>query len=601
MSRIQNKSSSAPLVTKNKTIFFTIVSRSYLSFAFVLAQNLNRHHPEAEVCIWLMDEGQYPPPNCNARFRNVSETYESDELASLRIYYSVLEFATSIKPRLMQMHLDEGAQNVIYLDPDIAVFQPMEQVFDLLNGGASAVFTPHITQPLPADGRMPNDWDILTSGTYNLGFLAVSACPEVDAFLAWWEKWLKTHCFADKAKGVFTDQKWAELGPSLLKAAKILHDPGYNVAYWNLHYRKLAQAKDEWTVNGHKLCFFHFSGFNPKTPAVLSKHQDRFEKLPEPVARLFEWYATTLREAGYETILKLPPPDARFSNGAKVDVGVRAQFQDLTLRGRQFVAPLDANGAFYQWLLRPVNGASHDGSPVITNYLKGIHDVFSDLQRAFPDVMGHHKQPFLDWVRTTGFAERELSKPLVFHKLAPVYKKPFVPQPEPNGRVVSYYGYLGSRLGIGEAARGNIVGLRSQGLEVQAMDLSHFSPSETGEWNGEPASAYEAFSNSKVNIIHVNADQLPVVREMTGLPSPHGYYNIGVWAWETLKFPEIWFDRFALLDEIWVGGSIMAKAIAEVSPIPVVHMPHVVKVPRVQPDRKRFGIAAEETVFPVHV
>jgi glycosyltransferase involved in cell wall biosynthesis len=52
-----------------------------------------------------------------------------------------------------------------------------------------------------------------------------------------------------------------------------------------------------------------------------------------------------------------------------------------------------------------------------------------------------------------------------------------------------------------------------------------------------------------------------------------------------------------LLDEIWVGGSFMGKAIAEVSPVPVIHMPHIVNVPPTQPDRQRFGIPKGEYVF----
>ncbi len=601
MSRIQNKSCPDAHASGNQTTFFTIVSRSYLSFAAVLVESLNRHHPEAKVCVWLLDDGEYPALNCNACFRNVHEVFKPDELASLRIYYDVLELATSIKPRLMKTLLDEGADKVIYMDPDIMVFQPLKEVFDLLDGGASAVFTPHITQPLPQDGQKPNDWEILTSGTYNLGFLAVTACPEVQNFLSWWDQWLKTHCFSDKSKGVFTDQKWAEFGPSLLKDARVLHDPAYNVAYWNLHYRQLAHSEAGWTVNGHDLCFFHFSGFNPKVPGILSKHQTRFSVLPKPLAELLKWYAGKVRAADYEAVQKLHLLEAHFSNGVKVDIGVRSQFQKLTLGGKSFVTPLSAQGAFYQWLLRPAGNALNGGSPVITNYHKGIYDMLAHVRQVFPEVMGQHKIAFLNWVKTSGLMDLNLSKALVFHGLeaTPVLSAEPAPshQSAPKMRCVNYFGYLGSRLGIGEAARGNINGLLAHDLKVNAIDVSHMSSSEIGEWDSQPAEMENALSDSKINIIHVNPDQLLIWRESAGTPSLNEYYNIGVWAWETLKFPDEWCDRFALLDEIWVGGSFMAKAITEASPVPVVHMPHIVNVPRVTADRKRFGIAADETVF----
>ncbi|MEJ0088727.1 MAG: glycosyltransferase [Limisphaerales bacterium] len=563
----------------------------------MLVESLNRHHPEAKVCVWLLDDGEYPPLNCNARFRNVREVLQPDELESLRLYYNVLELATSLKPRLMKAHLGEGADRAVYMDPDIAVFRPLQRVFDLLNGGTSAVFTPHFTQPLPQDGHKPNDLEILTSGTYNLGFLAVAACAEVQNFLSWWDHWLKTYCFSDKSKGVFTDQKWAEFGPSLLKDGRVLHDTAYNVAYWNLHYRELVHSEAGWTVNGQDLCFFHFSGFNPKTPDILSKHQTRFSVLPEAVARLLKWYAGKVLASGHEALEKIPLPNVQFSNGIKVDIGVRAQFQKLILCGKKFVAPLDAKGAFYQWLLRPADVATNGGSPVITNYLKGVYDVVSRERQIFPDVMGRHKHFFLKWIRTSGWAEMGLSKTLVFHEPNSATKLLNGHQTEPDSRGVNYFGYLGSRLGIGEAARGNIDALHVRGLDVQAINVSHMSSSEMGEWDLQPAELENVLPDSNINIIHINPDQLHIFRESKGMPSLGGYYNIGVWAWETLKFPEEWFDRFALLDEIWVGGSIMAKAISAVSPVPVVHVPHVVKVPQMQPDRKRFGIAADETVF----
>ena len=52
-------------------------------------------------------------------------------------------------------------------------------------------------------------------------------------------------------------------------------------------------------------------------------------------------------------------------------------------------------------------------------------------------------------------------------------------------------------------------------------------------------------------------------------------YNIGAWAWELPRFPDRWYDRFAYYDEIWVGSSFIASAIAPISPIPVIRIPPV--------------------------
>ncbi len=579
-----------------RTVFFTIVARNYLPFAAVLARSLSRHHPDAEVCVWLLDEGDYPDMACRARYRNVREAFAPDDLAGLRIYYDVLELATAVKPRLIEMHLAEGADRVIYMDPDIAVFRPMDEVFEQLAQGASVVLTPHLTQPLPRDGRKPDDLEILTSGTYNLGFLAVAACSEVRPFLSWWKQWLRTHCLANKAQGVFTDQKWVEFAPSLLRQVHVLADPSYNVAYWNLHYRTLARSGSGWSVNGRPLCFYHFSGIDPERPNVLSKHQDRFDLENYPALQeLFASYASEVLGADYREIRRQYPfCGPRFSNGVAVDVVVRHLYRQLLMQNQAFDEPLDANRPFYRWLLRSLNLG--DGE-AITNYLRGLYDLRPDVGRAFPDLLGAHRAAFLSWATRAGIAEMRLSPELVAgrrERARPAAgTTASVPSP---ARLVNYIGYVGARLGLGEAARGNIRALEAHGISVHTHDVSGLTQSAVGEWTEEPADR-PGHAVAEVNIIHANADTVPEIVKNIGVRHLLRGYNIGIWAWETLDFPKEWLDRFAFLDEIWVGGSFMSKSIAEVSPVPVVHIPHVVEVPDVQPDRPRFGIRNDETVF----
>ena len=57
--------------------------------------------------------------------------------------------------------------------------------------------------------------------------------------------------------------------------------------------------------------------------------------------------------------------------------------------------------------------------------------------------------------------------------------------------------------------------------------------------------------------------------------SSPAHYNIGAWAWELPQFPEAWYNRFAYYDEIWVGTSFIASALAPIAPVPVVRVPPV--------------------------
>src|SRR5690606_24035113 len=92
----------------------------------------------------------------------------------------------------------------------------------------------------------------------------------------------------------------------------VLRDPGFNVAYWNLHERPLTKTADGTvTAGGSPLRFFHFSGYRPERPWLLTLHCARKPRVllsEHPVLReLCDAYGAALREAGYaETLGSIP-------------------------------------------------------------------------------------------------------------------------------------------------------------------------------------------------------------------------------------------------------------------------------------------------------
>ena len=111
-------------------------------------------------------------------------------------------------------------------------------------------------------------------------------------------------CVVRVEEGLFVDQKWIDLVPGFYPDVGIIHHPGYNVAYWNLHCRhvdmdRMVEGDDDIRVNGEPLAFFHFSGLQPELPEVVSRHQDRFtlDDLGD-LRRLFERYIALLQGRG---------------------------------------------------------------------------------------------------------------------------------------------------------------------------------------------------------------------------------------------------------------------------------------------------------------
>lgn len=575
-----------------KTQFFTICARNYLAFACALGESVLQHHPESGFTIWLLDSGEMPELPLGISARSIKDSVDHSVFTDLILRYSILELATAVKPACMQRHFADGMETVIYIDPDIYVFRPLTEVFELLSNGAAGVLTPHLLAPLPRDGAHPDDLDIQRSGIYNLGFIALAAGSQADALLAWWWGWLQTHCFADPSTGVFTDQKWMNFAPVFWPEISVLRHPGYNVAYWNLPQRNIAEGQihGEWVVNGKPLVFFHFSGFNPSKPQVLSKHQDRVEVKPwEFIGHILEQYAGVVKKFSHDKFSKINFPELVFENGVAFDTACRYLYQHKGMR--RFANPLSTKpGGFYAWITEPVSLG--DGG-ALTRYLKAVYGLRADVRQAFPDIDGADRKSFISWVKNSGINEMHLAPQLVGIQtdLGDIEDVA-----APVG--VNYVGYLRAEMGLGEAARGYVRALTRQGVKAACIDISDLTIHRTEDSSLDSNLISDnALAQYAINLVHVNADQLPVIRDYIGNNFFRGRFNIGVWAWETLDFPQFWLDRFRYLQEIWVGSSFMAEAIGRVSPVPVIVMPHVIDVPDSLPDRSAFDLDEKEFVF----
>ncbi len=578
---------------------FTICSNNYVSMARVLLESVQRHHPEAAVYLCLADEIQQKLVDYPAKCEVIAaETLNIDDFRGFAFRYDILEFNTAVKPFMFRALRDRGHDHVVYLDPDIELYAPLDKVFELLESGASFVLTPHLTQPAERD-EFPDDVGIMRAGVYNLGFLGVGSAPDTERLLRWWSRKLQYDCVNEPDSGRFVDQKFMDLIPGFSPHVQILRDTAYNVAYWNLHQRDLAGSRGAWRIDGKPLRFFHFSGIDPWNLRRLSKHTEAFcdSGISQPLAALMQDYADRVLARGHGSIPAGSYAYGRFASGTPIPTFVRQIFRDRHVRwlgGDPFLTYED-----YLHLPSPEAASGTHGK--VTRLTAEMWRNQPWLQHAF-DISTHQgADGYLQWFSAHG-------RPWFDGRAAMAPKQPLdMPDgshAEPQALApigdaapkVTVVGYLRMALGVGEAGRQILRALHHGQVPVRGLPIRISAFSDEVEQSLEPL--FVDSSHASIEIFNINADQLPLVLEKLR-PSLHASAWRSVMPfWELENFPSPWIAALEMVDEVWAPTRFIEGMLKHKIQRPVRYMPLTLTFDPPPPaDRSQFGLDADAFIF----
>lgn len=301
------------------THIFTSVAANYLAKARVLAGSVKKFHPEFQFHLLLCDA-------VPAGFSLESEPFDSliavgdfglENPEQWIFQHTLVELTTAAKGFALEKLLDlPDCSEVLFFDPDIVVLAPLDRLLAEF-ANASILLTPHLTEPEVArEAILDNELSVLRHGVYNLGFLGVKNSAEGRRFAGWWRERLKNFCFNDIARGLFTDQRWADLTPAYFPDHKILRDAAYNVCTWNLTHRAVTGAGPfELLVNGGPVVFYHFSGFDSGAQlGMLEKYGSQMPGLYQ----LRDWYVAECERHGQSEVADLRWAYGFFDNGVPI-------------------------------------------------------------------------------------------------------------------------------------------------------------------------------------------------------------------------------------------------------------------------------------------
>jgi len=338
---------------------FTSITANYIPKARVLVASLKKHHPECMFHLVLSDD---LPPGVDLskeKFDSVitAEDLNIPDFRSWVFRHSVVELCTAVKGfafrEIMNRH---QAEEVIYLDPDIAVLARLDELLVHLDK-ASILLTPHLTEPEKTlSGIWDNEICALKHGVFNLGFCAVRASSEGRRFVDWWASRLYDFCYDDIPAGLFTDQRWIDLAPCFFKELMILREPAYNVSSWNLTNREITgDFESGFRANGQKICFYHFSGFDSGAIDVaLRPFIGKYPALKD----LKDWYIDELGKAGQDSLGNIRCKYDFFDNGDPILKIHRVLYRcrpDLIERFRDPYSLQGEGSSYYDWLKANTN------------------------------------------------------------------------------------------------------------------------------------------------------------------------------------------------------------------------------------------------------
>lgn len=310
-------------------LVFTSITKSYLPKARVLAKSVKSHHPGWTFVLLYADDF---PPGFALQDEPFDEILCIEQLGipnwkAWAFGHQIVELCTAIKgPAAEYLAARPGVDKIMYLDPDIKVFNSLAPLEALLEHH-DILLTPHLIEPESTESAVrDNEISALKHGIYNLGFFAATTRGQGKSFISWWAQRLLTFCRDDIPGGLFTDQRWCDLAPAFFDRLHIVRDPGYNVATWNIAHRPLSSdGEGNYMAGQHPLRFYHFTGYDSGDGfGMLSRYA-----ADQSVARaLWNDYGKDLDAAGQGQAAYRGWKYAHYDNGEAIPREARRLYRD---------------------------------------------------------------------------------------------------------------------------------------------------------------------------------------------------------------------------------------------------------------------------------
>jgi len=316
--------------------FATVITRSYLADARALAASIRRFHDDPIYVLCVDDPTGYFDPAAEPFTVLTLDDVLPQEDRPLVFYYTAFELCNAMRAYLHRYLLRSTDHAMwVYFDSDISVMAPLVELFGALSETSGfGLFTAHCLDIAPAAHMEPVETSLQRYGIYNSGFLALRRCADAERFVDWFVTRLRTLCFFME-HDVNCDQLWMNFFPQLFPGIRSWGHRGANVAYWNIHERRITQANGASLADGQALLFAHFSRWRVEQPhdfawgRPLANGSDA-----AAIASLGDRYRADLLAADFHACRSWPYGHSRFTNGRMITKPMRRAYYEIWMQGQ---------------------------------------------------------------------------------------------------------------------------------------------------------------------------------------------------------------------------------------------------------------------------
>ncbi len=309
-------------------LVYTSITKSYLPKARVLAKSVKRFHPDWTFVLLYSDD---LPIGFDLTLEPFDEILTIEQLGlpnwkAWAFGHAVVELCTAVKgPAAEFLAQRSNVDKIMYLDPDIKVFNSLSTLDSMLNQH-EILLTPHLLDAEEdINAIQENEISALKHGIYNLGFFAARTSGQGLAFIRWWAERLRLFCRDDIPGGLFTDQRWCDLAPAFFSGLGIVRDRGCNVATWNIAHRPLSKNETgTFLVAGTPLRFYHFTSYDNGNGFGMLMRYASTQKIAH---ELWYTYGKDLQAEGQGELHYKNWFYGQFENSEPIPIGARRIYQ----------------------------------------------------------------------------------------------------------------------------------------------------------------------------------------------------------------------------------------------------------------------------------